>query len=207
MNSLKFDIPDKIVFSGNGSRVIGFISIDEDIIKEYTNLIIKYIIKSEKKVDEVIFNIKNPKEATCKGGLYSSNKYDFESINNKKVVLHSNNTNKIIKMEKINGDTYEAIDDKYKSETVNEVYEFLSFVFNNLKFFSTKGFILDHNSIEIGKEVCLNENRIRKYLDIGLSSKLKSVSKEELLNESLFFYPLKGILFDLSREIYKKQKN
>lgn len=45
MNALKAEMPDKIVFSGNGSRVILFLTEDEEILRDYTKLIFEKVYK------------------------------------------------------------------------------------------------------------------------------------------------------------------
>lgn len=205
MKVLNAEMPDKIVFSGNGSRVIQFLTDDKTILKDYTKLIFEKIYKKKYPDSglEIIPPKDNPKAATCKGGFYLSQPYDYESILNKKVVLHSNGTNKIIrKTNSSESDMYKSINNDYIEKTVAEVNEFINFVFENLSFFTNKGYQLNSESIKIAKEKC--SQKLRIYAECGWKLKMKEADEDELINESLFFYPLIGMLKELTDAICDK---
>jgi hypothetical protein len=207
MKAKNLDVPDKIVFSGNGSRVIQFLTDDSKILKDYTKLIFERIYgNSYPKSDLVIIlNKENPKEATCKGGFNLTQLYTYDEIFNKKIVLHSYGSNQIIQKENEQVkdiDKYKAIDDSYLDKTVQEAENFISFVFESLSFFSSKGYKLNNESINTAKEVCTKKLKI--YTECGWQIKKKEVDQEEIINESLFFYPLVGMLKELTDAICDK---
>lgn len=207
MKALNAEMPDKIVFSGNGSRVIQFLTEDEDILKDYTKLIFEKVFKKNyhKSGLSIIPPGSNPKVATCKGGFHLSQPYDYQSILNKKVVLHSNGTSQVINMSNsTDSDKYKSINDEYLVKTVEEVIEFLNFVFDNLSFFTNKGYQLNSESIKTAKENCIQKLSI--YAECGWKLKMKEAEEDELINESLFFYPLVGMLKELTDAICDQVK-
>ncbi|MDR1884541.1 MAG: hypothetical protein LBR26_17470 [Prevotella sp.] len=210
MKAKKLQMPDKIVFSGNGSRVIPFFTDDSDILRKYTKLIFGKIYESRYSSNdlEIILNKENPKEATCKGGFFVDKPESFGEIYKKKTVLHSNGTNTVFQRscndlnEISDSDTYKAIDANYLNLTVEEVKSFINFVFDRLPFFANEGFKLNPVSIETAKEVCYNKLDI--YAKNGWQLKRKEVAETEGIEETLFFYPLIGMLKELSDAICDK---
>ncbi|HOK39341.1 MAG TPA: cell division protein FtsA [Bacteroidales bacterium] len=208
MKAMNLNMPDKIVFSGNGSQVILFLTDDESILKDYTKLIFEKVYNCNYPSSglTIIPPRDIPKAATCKGGLYLSKPYDYESILNKKIVLHSNGTNQVIQISNSKEtDKYQFINNDYLEKTVEEVNKFINFVFDNLSFFTKKGYQLNSDSIAIAKEKCTEKLSI--YAESGWKRKKKEVDNDELINESLFFYPLKGMLKELTDAICDKNVN
>lgn len=203
-------MPDKIVFSGNGSRVISFFTDDNEVLRNYTKFIFSKVHGNDYQSNnlEIILNKVNPKEATCKGGFFVDRPESFGDIFKKKAVLHSNGTNSVFQrssdgINEINhSDTYGAIDEDYIALTVEEVKAFINFVFESLSFFSNEGFSLNPVSTEIAKEVCFNKLDI--YAKNGWQLKRKEVAETEGIEETLFFYPLIGMLKELSDAICDK---
>jgi len=203
-------MPDKIVFSGNGSRVIPFFTNDSDIRKDFTKLIFEKVFERDYHSNnlEIILNEANPKEATCKGGFFIENSDSYSDILRKIVVLHSNGTDSIIQrngenLNKVNrDDTYEVIDDNYIKQTVEESKVFIQFVFDLLPFFSNQGYKLNNTSVEIAKTVCFQ--RLDIYAKNGWQQKREEVNQSESIEETLFFYPLVGMLKELSDAICKE---
>jgi len=200
-------MPDKIVFSGNGSRVIQFLTDDLDTLKGFTKLIFEKVFGEKYHSNDlsIIRNKENPKEATCKGGFFAENPETFKDILKKKVVLHSNGTDTVIhrvgdSVEDVKEtDIYKNIDEKYLEQTVQEVKKFIQLVFDSLKFFSDEGYKLNPSSIEIAKKVCFQKLDI--YTENGCRLKKKEVDENECIEETLFFYPLVGMLKELSDAI------
>lgn len=212
MKVKKSEMPDRIVFSGNGSRVIRFFTDDKDFLERYTKLIFEKIY--DKKYNSnglnIILNKDNPKEATCKGGFFADGKQTFRDIFKKNVVLHSNGTDALIeKTEDLVGDdriqsSYKIIDEEYLQRTVEENRKFLDFFFSLLYFFDDEKFGLNNDSVSIAKKICYN--RLDVFAEKGWMQKKKEVNENDLIQETLFFYPLVGILKQLIDAIYKYQE-
>jgi len=203
MKAKKIEMPDKIVFSGNGSRVIPFFTDDNEILRDYTKLIFEKIYDEKYLPNnlDIILNKKNPKEATCKGGFFVNEPESFGSIYKKKAVLHSNGTDVVFQRssndlnEITDSDTYKSIDENYLNQTVEEVNIFINFVFGLLPFFAHEGLKINPDSIETAKRVCFNKLDI--YLKNGWQLKKKEVEETEGIEETLFFYPIVGMLKEL----------
>jgi len=207
MKAKDLQMPDKIVFSGNGSRVIPLFTNDKEILKDYTKLIFEKIYDKNYPLNdlEIIMNEDNPKEATCKGGFFVEDPNSFGEILQKIVVLHSNGTDTIIQRNSDRfvrikkEDVYEAINDNYIQQTVEEAKKFIHFVFELLPFFAIKGYRLNRDSIETAKNVC--SKKLDIYTKNGWQLKKQEIAENDSIEETLFFYPLVGMLKELSDAI------
>lgn len=207
MKAKKLKMPDKIVFSGNGSRAISFFTEDASTLKEFTKLIFEKVFEINYNPNglEIILNKENPKEATCKGGFFVENPESFIDIFRKKVVLHSDGSDAVI--QRTGGDTeklkdtdkYKVVNDMYLMNTVAEASKFIQLVIDLLPFFANRGYKLNTASIEIAKKVCFNKLDI--YTQNGWRLKEKEITEDEIIEETLFFYPLVGMLKGLSDAI------
>ena len=66
-------------------------------------------------------------------------------------------------------------------------------------------FGIENKSLEIAKIVCKKD--IGTFIKEGLNEKLQEVSIDDTVEETLFFYPLNGILNALSTEICETNIN
>jgi len=215
MQAKKLDMPDKIVFSGNGSRVIPFFTDDIDILKGFTKLIFKKVYNKKEYQDndlEILLNKENPKEATCKGSFCVDKSESFSETIRKKVVLHSNgNKEPVIQLVKEDienvkqEDSYKAITADYLNKTVEEAKTFINFVFELLPYFANEGYKLNPTSIETAKAVC--SQKLDIYAKNGWELKKKEITNSEVIEETLFFYPLTGMLKALGDAICDKNKS
>lgn len=207
LRAVNLNLPDKIVFSGNGSRVIQFFTTDNDLLTKYTKLVFEKVQKERYSPCnlEIIINNKDPKEATCKGGLFAEDPENYIDILKKKIVLHSDGTDTIINRAKENIDNssnhnrYKSIDREYLKKTEEEVKKFIQFVFDILPFFDLEGYSINKKSIEIAKNVCLEKLHI--HTETGWEMKKKEICEEDIIDETLFFYPLVGMLKELTDSI------
>lgn len=207
----KLQVPDKIVFSGNGSRVVSFLTKDVGVLKDYTKLIFEEVLGETLSNNiDIIINKENPKEATCKGGLLAQSTESFDKVLQKRIVLHSSNNNSVIhfgeddfKNRKVT-DTYKTIDEKYLKDTEKEAHLFIDLVFKSLSFFASKGYQLNNKSIETAKRVCYS--RLEIYTNNGWSKKKREITNDEVIEETMFFYPLVGMLNDLCDAIAEENK-
>jgi len=212
MKAKDFEMPDKIVFSGNGSRVISLFTNDRKLLADYTKLIftkVNNINQYHENGLEIILNEHEPKEATCKGGFYVTKPESYGDIFKKKIVLHSNGTNTVIQHDATDlsnspkeADKNKSINSDYINKTVEEAKVFINFVFELLPFFSNNGYKLNADSVNVAKETC--SKKLDIYAKNGWELKKKEVSDDEVIEETLFFYPLVGMLKELSDAICNK---
>ena len=107
--------------------------------------------------------------------------------------------------------TYADITDQIKSEVVNSVKEFFKFLFelhkNNNEFF-VKSFAAESTIYKKVVDFCTGEEgeqTLKDSIGKGIKNKLEKdgIDDETPLEETLFFYPLVGLLHDLAYYIYE----
>lgn len=206
MKSQYIEMPQTVAFSGNGSKTLQVLSKDFKVQKEFVKSIFEKVY--EKKYPENItfilkYDKENPKEATANGGLEASNIQVAEKPISMVLLGVDNNT--LVKTEK-----YTDITDSQQLEIVNNVIEFIDFIpslnENNL-FGETFG--MDVSILNDVIEICKND--LKNYLNFGLGkindllSKDKTSTKE--IKESLFFFPIVGMLNNLASKLYELDVN
>lgn len=199
--NLGLEMPRHISFSGNGSKVIKVVTTDSKILAKYTKVIFEQVLGRtyDKELDIIgLDGDSNPKESTCKGGLIGHTEDD----NQGDTIIFKSDCSGIIQSE----DTYASITDAYKDRTVKAVEDFLDFVFNvNSKFDFNRNFGVTRESIELAKTEAKKD--LRTYLEKGLSQRSDEVYVNDKIEETFFFYPIKGVLQSISNEIFKSLQN
>lgn len=191
-------IPRHIAFSGNGSKVVKIISGDVKILSKFTKTIFEKVTGQECRDGLDILGLdlaSNPKEATCKGGLYGS---DSGTDDRSKIVVLKAMGNSFVNEE----DTYDGIDDLYIEKAAKSVKEFYDFIFNTLNsaFNFDDHFGVSAKSLSIARDVCYRD--IETYIKKGIAQRVEESDGRNKIEETLFFYPVKGALNRLSLEIY-----
>ena len=74
---------------------------------------------------------------------------------------------------------------------------------NNLFNFDDN-FGVEKKSLEIAKDICKKD--IETYVRKGLAQCQEESDGKENIEETLFFYPIKGVLHSLSQSIYESLK-
>lgn len=196
------EAPSNIAFSGNGSKVISVLSPLKESLESLTTDIFSLIYDQDgiAKIN-LIINTTNPKEATCKGGLFLTTVP--ANVNSVKSVLLGIDKTTLVKEQMI----YKEISSDVYDRVVREVKEFMNFIFIRLKSKSntlSSQFGIDQESIKLAVD-CFNQD-IKSYIEKGVDLKLKSkeVSNEDTIEESLFFYPIIGVINNLSEKIYQQ---
>jgi hypothetical protein len=206
MKNKNVPMPRHIAFGGNGSKVLQILSTDLSVIANYTKLIFTQIYNMVYPSEglDVIFNGDNPKEATCKGGIFSQDgtqdTQDYLAITSRKVVLDSIDNSFIVRK------TYSEIDNKeYKKQVTESVINFLDFMFNlNGSFSFCNNFGLNQNTLFSIKDYCYKD--LGTFMENGYNKKMKEIGREgnTQIEETLFFYPIVGMLHSLSLHIYNQ---
>ncbi len=204
MKAKDLPMPRHITFSGNGSKVVKILTTDDKLLEKFTKIIFEKIY--ETKYDSngltILQNDLNPKEATCKGGISSPTAQNYEDIANTKVVLKSLDNKTFISKE-----VYKDIKDKtYIAETVKEVEKFINFVLDlNSDFHFNSNFGISNQSLQIAKNNCYKD--LITYTANGLTQKLQEISEDDPIEETLFYYPITGMITALSQAIYENSIN
>lgn len=192
MKTLGLKVPSNIAFSGNGSKVISVLSPNEASLEKLTKVIFGLIYHEDVSRINLIVNKENPKEATCKGGLFLAN--EPSNIKEAKAVLLADDL--------IVDQTYKDAADLYEN-VVDEVKNFSNFLVLKLpREVSLNGdFGIDPSVLSLVRD-CFNEN-LYTYIEKGVNSKIASgeVGLEDKIEEPLFFYPIIGVMNSLSDKI------
>ena len=192
MKTLGLKVPSNIAFSGNGSKVISVLSPNEASLEKLTKVIFELIYHEDVSRINLIVNKENPKEATCKGGLFLAN--EPSNVKEVKAVLLADDL--------IVDQTYKDAADLYE-KVVEEVKSFSNFLALKLpREVSLNGdFGIDPSVLSLVRD-CFNEN-LYTYIEKGVNSKIASgeVGLEDKIEEPLFFYPIIGVMNSLSDKI------
>lgn len=198
MKAKNLEVPGNIAFSGNGSKVVTVLSPNKSSLEKLTKHIFRLVYDSDIDKDiKLIINSEKPKEATCKGGLFLN--HEPSNIDSAKSILIG-----VSKEVLCNQETYSDAQNMYE-DVVKDVRTYFNFI--ALKLARIQGFSLS-NEFGIDKQhldlaaKCFNEN-LSTYVEKGIRLKLDTsdVSLDDKLEEPLFFYPIIGVLNDLSNRI------
>lgn len=198
-------LPRHISFSGNGSKVVTILTGDVHILAEYTKLILQTVSGKTYGPNESLELLgldakAQPKESTCKGGLLAAADVQSKSIHGKNIILKSSGDALINR-----NDTFAKIKDNpaYMEQSIAAVERFLDVTFDtfNSEFSFHNAFGCSRESIDIARALCKKD--LRTYLTKGLEQLCQQSGDNETVNETLFFYPIKGVLQAVSTEIDK----
>ena len=202
MRAKSFEMPRHIAFSGNGSKIIRILTSSDSTLEKFTKVIFEKVYGEKYPADglTILQNVNNPKEVTCKGGLSNPIYQEYEDMTSMKMVYKAVQDGGDAF---VNGDTYATIDENYINRTVDEVKNFVNFVVDLNREFSYKNnFDSSEDSLEIAKSECLRD--LVTFTKNGLDIKRQEVSDNDVIEETMFFYPLNGMLNALISAIFKK---
>lgn len=195
-------IPRHIAFSGNGSKIIKILTGDTKILSKYTKIIFEKVTGLQCKDGLDILGLdksSNPKESTCKGGLYGTSLDDDRD----KIVIMKATGDGFVN----DSDTYDSITDSQIDQSVKSIREFLDFTFitMNSAFNFDDNFGVSTSSMKIASSVCYKD--IETYIKKGIAQRMDESDGQNRIEETLFFYPIKGALNTLSLNIYNSLTN
>jgi hypothetical protein len=192
--------PKTLAFSGNGAHSLRIVSTDKDTIARFAQLIFDGVYDDGQKGQIQVIMEENPKKATCKGGILNPVSQDYTSIKGIKTILAGDDF-ETLSEEEI---TYTDITPKMEQAILHSVIEFFHFLFDLHK--KNDDFLNEYLSADPAifakiKEICLDEIALSQSLSDGLYHKRQEVTGETKVEETLFFYPLVGVLHDLALRI------
>jgi hypothetical protein len=198
MKKENLELPQKILFSGTGSKILQIIDSEEVSLylckiserifeKVYENL--KYI-SSDTKL-EILQERNMPKEITCKGGLYSIDEL-VDVVPSEIIKIH----HCIKEVETLY--PKDLANDSYMNEIINHVKEFNDFFVGlNTEINFNDHFGVSPESLSLFKSKVNLE--LREYIESSKAS--MRYNDDEALKETLFFYPIAGTISQLSKEL------
>tara|TARA_R110001592_G_scaffold72904_3_gene222808 strand:- start:10070 stop:13387 length:3318 start_codon:yes stop_codon:yes gene_type:complete len=200
------DVPQHFLFSGTAAKSINILDSKSNEYREILKLI-KYIFGKvydqdlDNRAISIVLNTE-PKEVTCKGGL---NVKLGEQLDENKVLFwlggHSGTDITLDKNEDLSKTPkYREVDDSLSLEieqSINEFYLLFDEYIDSIKLEATFG--IHYDAYDVFKEH--RSSHISDYLKRGLESYHKK--KENHIEETLFFYPLTGVMNKLAFELSK----
>lgn len=199
MNTKGLKRPLTLAFSGNGSKTLRILSANNNTIGEFAKLIFDSVFKEKGNRLDIIFE-DEPKKATCKGGILDPTPQTPNDIKAIKFTLIGDDLDKNPELsDKVK---FEQITEDVKEQITDSVIGFVDFLFElheNNDEFLTHSFGADERIIEQVKEICKD----RVELIQSLKSALDHKKGNKVIEETLFFYPLIGVLHKLAQEISK----
>ena len=208
MKSKNLPMLRHIAFSGNGSKVVSALTANQNTLESFTKHIFLKVYGEQNYPEDgltVIYKTQNPKEATCKGGLKCTDFNAYSNVNADKLVFDTAMDNILPanqSYESIIGEDNQ-INEGYINQSVSHFNDFLDFIFELNRDFSYKdNFGLETSSFNIAKKECRRD--IGTYTKKGLGQKMEEPDFERTdgIEETMFFYPLIGILSALAEKVY-----
>ena len=203
MKAKSYPMPRHITFSGNGSKLLSILSTNNFTLERFTKIIFEKVFDETYPIDGLtIIRPENTKESTCKGGIIIEpfHSQDYSEIRQMKTILLGSNSTAFLDQ----GVTYDTLGKDTIDDIIRAVSCFIEFVFNLDKDFSFyQEFDTDKSILESVKKLCYRD--IKTYLEIGLSKKKEMLVKDgadNAIEETLFFYPLIGVINAVVREVY-----
>lgn len=207
MKGLGLDMPQHIFYSGNGSKTVN--SLDASPNWEMLSKIGKVIFEQ---VYETTYQdkylethtIPNPKEATCKGGIDLQRKTSDKSksiqtslLGSKEEILISEDSTES-KFQRL---CYKDILDnnELKNSVVEESKQFIDLIINLNNHLRLADIGIPLGKLDAYRQILFSS--LDAYLQQGLNERLKATDAAQVLEESLFFYPLVGAIHRLTLDI------
>jgi len=193
----QLEMPRHLSFSGNGSKLINILTTDRQQLADFTKAIIAGVVGRpyDKELEILGFeNEANPKESTCKGGLLGSAIADSRD----KIVIKKAYGDDFITKQ----DTYDSVDDDYIRHASEAIHGFFDFIFGDLNdtFNFDENFGVSKSSLRLARDICYKDTDT--YLHKGLALRREESDGDDRLEETLFFYPIKGAIHELSNAIH-----
>ncbi|MVN90520.1 hypothetical protein [Mucilaginibacter aquatilis] len=188
--------PSCIIFSGNGSKFIDLIG-DEELLATVAGFVINKVYQNSSKKLQVILPLENRKEATCFGGIFKDQHISFTPETYIGTELDFQGIESVKK--------YRDIQERLPEikESVNRNILNLFAVIQEL---NTIIPFKSHLNIDVNLPALLQfvTSRSASNFDLGYGIRKEKIEYDEEVSDSLFFYPLIGLLFEISR-LGKKQ--
>ena len=204
MKAKGFDMPRHMTFSGNGSKVLNILSTNDATLVRLTKIIFEEIYAQSYSIDGLdIIRPANSKESTCKGGIILTpfQSQDYGEIKDMKTILIGTDNEKFADVHM----TYNDVTEADLDSVVDVIKEYIEFTFKlDKKFSFYDNFDVDRSTMNKVKDLCYRD--IRTYLENGLAIKKSEIAQDgadDNLEETLFFYPLVGIINAVVRNIYQ----
>ena len=198
--------PRYISFSGNGSKLIKILAgTDKNALEKLTMKVFAKVLGHPYSPDGLDCNYlsKNPKEATCKGGLEACKHNQNQSSivdDEQKLILLSVKNQKFATDKDLIG----ALD-SYGDAAYEDVCVFIQFFIEMMSDNSFKDFGTERTSLDLAKSLLGKD--LKTFIANGKSIVKAGATDGDPIDETLFFYPIIGVIYKLSTAIYEQNNN
>ncbi|WNJ20050.1 cell division protein FtsA [Pontibacter sp. G13] len=207
-------MPRNICFSGNGSKIINLLDATPKLkkLEKLTKLMFERVYGKEYHSDGLdLIQGPKPKEATCKGGILRLRKLKSqEVVDYDRIAMIGDGTMRFVNSNKVQliGENlkYHDVDDDIKANVLTEVEDFWDFLFELHSDFS----FLDNFGVDISGFTEIKgilKRDMLSNLEQGLSDRLELTDPSQKIEESLFFYPLIGSMYNLGIHIAEQEES
>lgn len=199
-----FPLPRHIAFSGNGSKILRAITPNPEDLASYTKRMLEKLLgrSYDKKLEIIgLENSSNPKESTCKGGMFANGS---EGLGQLIRVLKGSDGSFVQQ-----NDTYDSITTDYLQRVKSNVDNFFRFVLFDMDsdFNLNEIFGVSQQSMAQAKDIAGDKHSdVMTYLERGRESRMREATGTDTIDETFFFYPIKGLLNDIINAIYERLK-
>lgn len=186
-----YSAPNSIIFSGNGSKYIDFIG-DDKMLGKISGYIMEKVFQGETPAPRIILPPENRKEATCFGGIFKTGELEFSTLSYLGTELSFKGAGSSVTYEQVAGQLAEIkasvrsnIKDMFRLlEGLNDVIPFRGSLNIDLNISTLTNYM---------------DSRLDDYFDQGYEIRTEKIAYGEKVSDSLFFYPLLGVIFDLGK--------
>lgn len=186
----KHPAPTCIIFTGNGSKYLDLIQ-DNIYIKKICEYFVKEIFADHESSVQIILPTKNRKEATCFGGLYQDTVEKFDAL----TYLGFENGGESFKR-------YEEIEAKRDfvftkiSDSFKEFIE-MFFKMNDHTELSFRTVFGIESNLKALKNYMISQAKTN--LETGYNRRRKLAQDSDEITDSLFFYPIVGLIYQINK--------
>lgn len=196
MKANNYDMPAKIIFSGNGSKILNIIDNNDSapILTKISTYVFDKVYEATGSTIISIEKRNNPKEMTAKGLTYANN--FAQDINEMKSTLLGTQDNTLLNYN--SSVTYETLTNKDAQSVNAEVNDFIDLFVEMYNHLNTEYFDVDAQLLKGFKETLSRDtlNYIMKGIEENKGNDLK-------ITDSLFFYPLENSLYQFVQYVNK----
>jgi len=184
--------PKCIIFTGNGSKYLDLIQ-TKNYIEKICGFFVRELFGNDLKNPQVILPSANRKEATCFGGLYQpfNAKRDFTPVNYLGFETPEDNYKKYSEIDLRKDLVFGKLDSSF-SEFVNCFFKMNDS--SDLSF--RKHFAIESNLTAL-KNFMVSKSK--ENLSTGYDKRRKLVEGSDEITDSLFFYPIVGLIYQVNK--------
>ena len=204
MKYKKLRKPLTIAFSGTGANSLKVLSTDNNTLHKFAKTIFEDVYGEQYAINEKLDVIleDNPKKATCKGGILSHGDIDLDAMEKLKFNLLG-----VDDKQTIDNVRYCDVSDDILDKVVCQTEELINYALSqdNLEFY-VKYFGINQGKATELKKIC--QVKLKEYAKSALEDRINELKiwnadVSSKLEETLFFYPVIGMLNNLAREMSK----